>query len=71
MDLINFNEPKFQGQQTRYSPESLKALSACYIIMNQNLNKIALVFFENERQQIRKVVDYAKNYIYQTDDGMD
>ncbi len=32
---------------------------------------MVLAFFENERQQIRKVVDYAKNYIYQTDDLLD
>lgn len=29
---------------------------------------MTLAFFENERQQIRKVVGYAENYIYQTDD---
>ena len=30
-----------------------------------------LSFFESERQQIKKVVDYAQNYIYQTDDLLD
>src|SRR6478609_8756723 len=30
-----------------------------------------LSFFENERRQIRKVVDYAQNNIYQTDDILD
>lgn len=28
-------------------------------------------FFDNERRQIRKVVDYAQKYIYQTDDLLD
>ncbi len=32
---------------------------------------MVLAFFEEERQQIRKVVDYAKNNIYQTDDILD
>lgn len=32
---------------------------------------MVLTFFENERRQIRKVVDYAQNYIYQTDDLLD
>jgi len=32
---------------------------------------MVLAFFENERQQIRKVVQYAQNYIYQTDDLLD
>jgi hypothetical protein len=32
---------------------------------------MVLGFFENERQQIRKVVDYAENHIYQTDDILD
>ncbi len=32
---------------------------------------MVLAFFENESQQIRKVVDYAQNYIYQTDDLLD
>jgi hypothetical protein len=32
---------------------------------------MVLAFFENERRQIRKVVDYAKNYVYQTDDILD
>ena len=30
-----------------------------------------LAFFENERQQIRKVVDYANHNIYQSDDILD
>ena len=30
-----------------------------------------LAFFENERQQIRKVVDYANHNIYQVDDILD
>jgi hypothetical protein len=32
---------------------------------------MVLAFFENERQQIRKVVEYAKNHIFQTDDLLD
>jgi hypothetical protein len=32
---------------------------------------MVLTFFDSERQQIRKVVGYAKNYIYQTDDLLD
>lgn len=32
---------------------------------------MVLDFLENERREIRKVVDYAKNYIYQTDDLLD
>ena len=32
---------------------------------------MVLSFFENERQQIKKVVEYSKNYIYQTDDILD
>jgi hypothetical protein len=32
---------------------------------------MVLAFFENERREIRKVVAYAKNYIYQTDDLLD
>jgi len=28
-------------------------------------------FLENDRQQIRKVLDYAEKYIYQTDDLLD
>ena len=32
---------------------------------------MVLAFFENERRQIRKVVDYAINNIYQTDDLLD
>ena len=32
---------------------------------------MVLAFFENERQQIKKVVDYAQHYIYQTDDLLD
>jgi hypothetical protein len=31
---------------------------------------MVLAFFENERREIRKVVDYSKNYI-QTDDLLD
>ena len=30
-----------------------------------------LAFFENERRQIRKVVEYADTYIYTTDDLLD
>ncbi len=32
---------------------------------------MVVAFFEDERQQIRKVVEYAQNYIYQTDDILD
>jgi len=32
---------------------------------------MVLGFFENEKREIRKVVDYAQNYIYQTDDLLD
>ena len=32
---------------------------------------MVLAFLENERRQIRKLVDYANNYIYQTDDILD
>ncbi len=32
---------------------------------------MVLAFFEDERQQIRKVIEYAQNYIYQTDDILD
>jgi hypothetical protein len=32
---------------------------------------MVLAFFENERRQIKKVVDYAKLHIYQTDDILD
>jgi hypothetical protein len=32
---------------------------------------MVLSFFENDRREIRKVVDYAQNYIYQTDDLLD
>lgn len=32
---------------------------------------MVLTFFENERKQIKKLVDYAQNYIYQTDDLLD
>jgi hypothetical protein len=32
---------------------------------------MVLAFFENERRQIRKVVNYAQNEIYQTDDLLD
>ena len=42
-----------------------------FVLINQNLNKMVLAFFENERLQIRKVVDYAKNYIFETDDLLD
>ena len=32
---------------------------------------MVISFFENERRQIRKVIDYARNNIYQTDDILD
>jgi hypothetical protein len=32
---------------------------------------MVLSFFENDRREIRKVVDNAQNYIYQTDDILD
>src|SRR5688572_24687827 len=32
---------------------------------------MVLTFFENERREIRKVVEYAKQYIYQLDDILD
>ena len=32
---------------------------------------MVLAFFEHERREIRKVVDYAQNYIYQLDDILD
>jgi hypothetical protein len=32
---------------------------------------MVLSFFENDRREIKKVVDYAQNYIYQTDDLLD
>jgi hypothetical protein len=35
------------------------------------LTKMVYAFFEHERREIRKVVDYSKQYIYQLDDILD
>jgi hypothetical protein len=42
------------------------------LLQGQNLDKMSVLpFFENERREIRKVVDYAIQNVYQLDDVLD